>query len=164
ADNEIALHIGERATAIDRASRVVISSTGREIDYDAVVLATGSSPFVPTVPGVDKKGVFVYRTIEDLEGILAYAGKAASAAVIGGGLLGLEAAKAIRELGLETHIVEFAPRLMPRQVDDAGARLLVKKIEALGVHVHLNQGTKKVLGEGGVVGLLLNDGKTLPGE
>ena len=81
ADHEIALHIGERATAIDRASRVVISSTGREIDYDAVVLATGSSPFVPTVPGVDKKGVFVYRTIEDLEGILAYAEKASSAAV-----------------------------------------------------------------------------------
>ena len=119
AKKEITLHIGERATAIDRDRRMVISSTGREIDYDTVVLATGSSPFVPKVPGVDKRGVFVYRTIEDLEGILAYAGKAASAAVIGGGLLGLEAAKAVRELGLETHVVEFAPRLMPRQVNDA---------------------------------------------
>ncbi len=152
ADKEITLHIGERATAIDRENRLVISSTGREIDYDAVVLATGSAPFVPTVPGVDKKGVFVYRTIEDLEKIIAYAGKAASAAVIGGGLLGLEAAKAVRELGLETHVVEFAPRLMPRQVDDAGARTLLEKIEGMNVRVHLGKTTQEFLGNGKVAG------------
>ncbi len=161
ADKEITLHIGERATAIDRENRVVISSAGREIEYDAVVMATGSAPFVPTVPGVDKKGVFVYRTIEDLEGILAYAGKAASAAVIGGGLLGLEAAKAVRELGLETHIVEFAPRLMPRQVDDAGSKTLLDKIEGMNVRVHLGKSTQEFLGNGKVQGLAFADGGRL---
>ncbi len=77
AENGISLHVGDRVAAIDRQRRVVVSAQGREVGYDAVVLATGSAPFVPAVPGVDKKGVFVYRTIEDLEGILAYAGKAA---------------------------------------------------------------------------------------
>ncbi len=125
------------------------------------MLATGSSPFVPAVPGVDKKGVFVYRTIEDLEGILAYAGKAASAAVIGGGLLGLEAAKAVRELGLETHVVEFAPRLMPRQLDDAGARTLLEMIEGMNVRVHLGKTTQEFVGNGKVEGLAFADGERL---
>src|SRR3954453_19872439 len=110
------------------------------------------------------RGVFVYRTIDDLERIMAYAQEAKRCAVIGGGLLGLEAAKAAYDLGLETHVVEFAPRLMPRQVDDAGSRTSVKKIEALGVRVHLNQSTKQVLGDGGVEGLLFNDGTKLPVE
>ena len=95
---------------------------------------------------------------------MAFAKNVQRCAVIGGGLLGLEAAKAAYDLGLETHIVEFAPRLMPRQVDEAGSRLLVKKIEALGVHVHLNQSTKQVLGEGSVEGLLFADGTELPVE
>jgi nitrite reductase (NADH) large subunit len=157
AEQGITLHIGERATAIDRENRMVRSSAGREIEYDAVVLATGSSPFVPSVPGVDKAGVFVYRTIEDLKRIVDYAGKARSAAVIGGGLLGLEAAKAIRELGLETHVVEFAPRLMPRQVDEAGARTLLEKIESMNVRVHLGKSTREFLGNGKVQGLAFAD-------
>jgi nitrite reductase (NADH) large subunit len=161
ANQGITLHIGERAAAIDRDRRLVLSSAGREIAYDAVVLATGSAPFVPTVPGVDKKGVFVYRTIEDLEAILAWAGKSSSAAVIGGGLLGLEAAKAVRDLGLETHVVEFAPRLMPRQVDDAGARTLREKIEGMNVRVHLGKSTREFLGNGKVEGLAFEDGGRL---
>ncbi len=112
---------------------------GREVGYDTLVLATGSAPFVPEVPGVDKKGVFVYRTIEDLEKILAYAGKAASAAVVGGGLLGLEAAKAVRDLGLETHVVEFAPGSCPARVDDAGSKTLLDKIMGMNVRVHLGK-------------------------
>ncbi len=137
ADNGITLHVGDRAKRIDRQRRIVVSDRGREIAYDTVVLATGSAPFVPRVPGVDKKGVFVYRTIEDVERILAYSSKAARAAVIGGGLLGLEAAKAVLDLNLETHVVELAPRLMPRQVDEAGSRALREKIESLGVKVHV---------------------------
>ena len=140
---------------------MVVSAQGREVEYDAVVLATGSAPFVPAVPGVDKTGVFVYRTIEDLEAILAYAGKAASAAVIGGGLLGLEAAKAVRDLGLETHVVEFAPRLMPRQVDEAGSKTLRDKIEGMNVRVHLGKNTKEFLGNGKVEGLAFADGGRL---
>jgi nitrite reductase (NADH) large subunit len=161
ADHGYTLHLGDRVAAIDRARRVVVSQRGREVAYDAVVLATGSAAFVPTVPGVDKKGVFVYRTIEDLERIVAYAGRSRSAAVIGGGLLGLEAAKAMRDLGLETHVVEFAPRLMHRQVDDAGSQALLGRIEGLDVRVHLGKDTRQFLGNGKVEGLSFADGGEL---
>jgi nitrite reductase (NADH) large subunit len=161
ADNGIQLFVGDRATEIDRTNNVVRSSKGQEIAYDFVVLATGSLPFVPAVPGIERKGVFVYRTIEDLEQIIEYGGTVKKAAVIGGGLLGLEAAKASYDLGLETHVVEFAPRLMPRQIDDAGSKLLVSKINALGVQVHLNKNTKEILGNGKVEGMLFADGGEL---
>lgn len=155
--NNIRIHVGEKAERIDRKSKVVISDTGREISYDQVVLATGSTPFVPPIPGVEKNGVFVYRTIADLESIIEYAGHCDTAAVIGGGLLGLEAAKAAHDLGLKTHIVEFAPRLMPRQVDDGGSNQLVSKIESLGLSVHLNHATKEVFGDGRVEGMTFSD-------
>ncbi len=161
AQNGIALYVGDRVTQIDRDKRVVHSAQGREIAYDAVVLATGSAPFVPPVPGVDKKGVFVYRTIEDLEQIIAYGQHAKMAAVIGGGLLGLEAAKAAYDLGLQTHVVEFASRLMPRQIDEVGSKVLVGKINALGVQVHLNKNTKEILGNGKVEGMAFADGSQL---
>ncbi len=162
AESGITLYIGDRATSVDRQRRLVISQQGREIQYDVVVLATGSAPFVPCVPGVDKKGVFVYRTIEDLERILACAGTATRAAVIGGGLLGLEAAKAVRDLNLETHVIELAPRLMPRQVDDAGARMLREKIEGLGIRVHLGASTRAFVGNGTVEGVDLTNGHMVP--
>jgi nitrite reductase (NADH) large subunit len=161
AENGITLHVGDRATEIDRRRRVVMSQNGREVAYDSVVLATGSAPFVPEVPGVDKKGVFVYRTIEDLEQILACAGKSRSVAVIGGGLLGLEAAKAVLDLGLTTHVVEYAPRLMPRQVDEAGSKTLVEKIQKMNVSVHLGKRTLHFLGNGKVEGLAFADGSEL---
>ena len=112
----VELHVGDRACSIDRRHGRVRSDKGVEIPYDFVVMATGSYPFVPQVPGIDKRGVFVYRTIEDLQHIIEYSKHAKRCAVLGGGLLGLEAAKAAHELGMETHVVEFAPRLMPRQV------------------------------------------------
>ncbi|RIK75643.1 MAG: nitrite reductase (NAD(P)H), partial [Planctomycetota bacterium] len=157
----IEIYVGDRATKIDRKRRVVVSDQGREIAYDIAVLATGSFPFVPNVPGVQTRGVFVYRTIEHLQSIIDYGAKSKRAAVIGGGLLGLEAAKAAYDLGLETHVVEFAPRLMPRQIDDAGSRTLVKKIENLGVRVHLNKATKEIVGNGAVERLVFNDGERL---
>ena len=119
----IELHIGDRAAKIDRKTQDrAFRARAASVTYDHVVLATGSYPFVPPVPGIKNRGVFVYRTIEDLERIIAYAKDVEACAVIGGGLLGLEAAKAAYDLGLETHVVEFAPRLMPRQVDDAGSQ------------------------------------------
>lgn len=160
----IELHIGDRAASIDRQAKVVRSDAGRQVAYDAVVLATGSYPFVPPAPGFQNRGVFVYRTIEDLQQIIAYAQHARRAAVIGGGLLGLEAAKAAFDLGLETHVVEFNPRLMPRQLDDAGSRMLARKIEELGLTIHLGKATQEVLGEGRVEGLLFTDGQTLDVE
>jgi nitrite reductase (NADH) large subunit len=152
-DNGITLFVGDRATAIDRERRVVVSAQGREVPYDIVILATGSAPFVPPVPGIERKGVFVYRTIDDLDRITEYSQNTKRTAIIGGGLLGLEAAKAAFDLGQETHVVEFASRLMPRQVDDAGSRALVSKIEALGVRVHLNMNTKEIVGNGKVEGM-----------
>ena len=157
-DNGIEIHVGDRAARIDRTRRVVVSQKGWEVPYDRVVLATGSRPFVPPIAGVDKRGVFVYRTIEDLDAIIDYARHARTCAVIGGGLLGLEAAKAAYDLGLQTHVVEFAPRLMPRQIDDAGSQLLVRKIEDLGVQVHLQRSTKSISGNGKVDGMLFSDG------
>lgn len=160
-EHGIELHIGDRANDIDRKRKVVTSDEGLEIAYDAVVLATGSYPFVPPIPGVEKSGVFVYRTIEDLEKIIEYGAQVDKAAVIGGGLLGLEAAKAAFDLGLETHVIEFAPRLMPRQVDEAGSRILKDKIEELGVKVHLGTATEEILGNGSVEGMKFKDGGTL---
>ncbi len=144
AKNGIALNLSERAVAIDRELRRVRTSGGRDLDYDILVLATGSYPFVPPVPGRDRPHCHVYRTIEDLDAIRASAKDARAGAVIGGGLLGLEAAKALRDLGLETHVVEFAPRLMALQVDDGGGSMLRRKIEALGVHVHTGKNTREI--------------------
>ncbi|MBY0280004.1 nitrite reductase large subunit NirB, partial [Candidatus Binatia bacterium] len=142
----IELHLAERVRQIDRAARTVVTSTGRRRRYDALVLATGSAPFVPPVDGIERPGVFVYRTIEDLEAIRAWGARSRSAAVIGGGLLGLEAAKAVLDMGLETHVVEAAPRLMPRQVDGGGGDVLRRAIERLGVHVHVGAATEAIEG------------------
>lgn len=160
-EHGIELHIGDKAISIDRKRRIVRSEKGESIAYDQVVLATGSFPFVPQTPGITNVGVFVYRTIEDLERIIAYGQKVQKAAVIGGGLLGLEAAKATFDLGLETHVVEFASRLMPRQVDETGSKVLVNKISELGVQVHLNKSTQEILGNGRVEGMVFADGERL---
>jgi NAD(P)H-dependent nitrite reductase large subunit/NAD(P)H-dependent nitrite reductase small subunit len=138
------LLLDTRAVAIDRTERCVATADGRRIPYDKLVLATGSAPFVPPVPGVDLPGVFVYRTIEDVDAIRAHAREAKTGVVIGGGLLGLEAAKALLDLGLETHVVEAAPRLMPRQLDELGAAALARRIEALGVRVHTGAQTSAI--------------------
>ena len=160
-DHGIQLHLSDRAVEIDRKLCVVKSESGLEVPYDKLVLATGSYPFVPPVDGIDKRGVFVYRTIEDLEAIKAYAKTTKNAAVIGGGLLGLEAARALIDLGVETSVVEFSTRLMPRQIDDKGSRLLVKEIEALGVSVLLEKVTSNVCGNGCVTGMEFTDETSL---
>lgn len=154
----IELLVGRRAVRVDREARAVVLANGDRLAYEVLVLATGSSPFVPPVPGVDKRGVFVYRTIEDLEGILRHATSARRAAVLGGGLLGLEAARAVRDCSLETHVVEIAPRLMPRQLDAAASALLEATIRGLGVHVHLDARVACVAGDGQVEAVELADG------
>ena len=144
-DNGITIHIGDRAHHIDRVNKCVISEKGIEIPYDKVVLATGSYPFVPPVPGFDRDNCLVYRTIEDLEAITAAGKNSKIGVVVGGGLLGLEAAKALKDLGLETHVVEFAPRLMAVQLDEGGGDMLRSKIESLGVTVHTSKNTQKII-------------------
>ncbi|MBW8739277.1 MAG: nitrite reductase large subunit [Streptomyces turgidiscabies] len=159
----IELHIGDPAETIDREAKRVTARSGLVVDYDILVLATGSYPFVPPVPGKDAKGCFVYRTIDDLLAIEEYAGTRTTGAVVGGGLLGLEAAGALKGLGLTSHIVEFAPRLMPVQVDDGGGAALLRTIEDMGLSVHTGVGTQEiVVGEdGAVTGMKLSDGSEL---
>ena len=162
ANNGIALKLNERAVAIDRAARRVRTSSGLELEYDVLVLALGSFPFVPPIPGRDRPDCHVYRTIEDLEAIRASATGARVGTVVGGGLLGLEAAKALRDLGLETNVVEFAPRLMAIQVDDGGGGMLRRKIEALGVRVHTSKNTKSIeAGQSARHVMNFNDGSSL---
>jgi nitrite reductase (NADH) large subunit len=135
-DEAVTLRTGDRVTAIDRPARTVTTGAGATLRYDALVLATGSVPFVPPVPGAEN--AFVYRTIEDLDAVRAHAALVPRPAgvVVGGGLLGLEAARALQGLGVDTHIVEVAPWLMSRQLDEGGGAMLRRHIEALGLHVH----------------------------
>jgi nitrite reductase (NADH) large subunit len=158
ADNNITLHLGDPVSQIDPSSKKVLSFHGVEAFYDVLILATGSSAFVPVIPGVDKKGVFIYRTIEDLEMMTTYAKKAKTGAVIGGGLLGLEAAKAMIDLGVtDTHVIEFAPRLMPRQIDDAGSDVLRNKLQSLGLKILTSKNTTSILGDDAITGMEFSD-------
>ncbi len=164
ADNGIDLRTSQCITHVDREAKTVTTHTGQIVAYDTLVMATGSAPFVPPVSGVQKDGIFVYRTIEDLEAMLAWGKRATRAVVIGGGLLGLEAAKAALDMGLETHVVEFAPRLMPRQLDEAGGAMLRQKMEELGIRIHLCKNTAEFEGYDRVTGLRFADGSVLEAD
>ncbi|MCE9501932.1 MAG: nitrite reductase large subunit NirB, partial [Leptospira sp.] len=161
--NGIRLLLSEPVISIDTVKRKLFTRFN-ELEFNELVFATGSSPFIPNIEGIEKKGVFAYRTIEDLEQIVQYGKKIKKAAVLGGGLLGLEAAKALLDMGKETHVIEFASRLMPRQLDDAGSSILQHKIEELGVEIHLEKETKRILGGEKIEGLEFKDGSKLEVE
>ncbi|SQD77172.1 nitrite reductase large subunit NirB [Moritella yayanosii] len=146
--NNINVLIGERAININRSQKIIYSNTGREIKYDKLIMATGSKPWVPSIKGNESKDCFVYRTIEDLKAIEATAKRSKSGVVIGGGLLGLEAAGALKALGVQTHVIEFSPVLMAEQLDREGGEQLRKKIEKLGVQVHTSKNTLEIVAEG----------------
>ncbi len=161
-ENQVSLYLGDPVVFIDRQLKKVRSYHGIELEYDYLVLATGSSAFVPPIPGVDKDGVFIYRTIEDLEMMSSWAPKAKAGAVIGGGLLGLEAAKAMIDLGVnDTHVIEFAPRLMPRQIDERASSLLSSRLESLGLTIHINTNTSEILGHDRITGMQFADGSSI---
>ena len=168
-DDRVELRLGDPCVAIDRRKRAVRTASGHRVAYDALVLATGSAPFVPPVPGHDVPGCYVYRTPEDLDAIRAAAQRAMqttaagrrSGVVVGGGLLGLEAAHALRQLGLSPHVVEIAPRLMPMQVDEGGGALLRRFIENLGVRVHCGNATQAIEPDRGRLLVRLADGTEL---
>jgi nitrite reductase (NADH) large subunit len=158
----VLLKLNAKALSIDRAARTVRISTGETLSYDKLVLATGSSPFVPPIAGNDREDCFVYRTIEDLEAMQACGARAKTGVVVGGGLLGLECAKALRDMGLAAHVVEFAPRLMAVQVDEGGGRVLRSKIEELGVQVHTGKQTLEIVdGDAGTHRMQFADGTHL---
>ena len=160
--NQVNLLLGERAMTINRDEKRVHSSTGRAVHYDTLVFATGSVPWIPPVAGAEGSGCFVYRTIEDLNAIEACSRRSQRGAVIGGGLLGLEAAGALKNLGVETHVIEFAPVLMAEQVDQQGGELLRHKIEQMGVQVHTGKNTQQIVHhDNGGKTLLFADGSHL---
>ncbi|SHH44500.1 nitrite reductase (NADH) large subunit [Jatrophihabitans endophyticus] len=162
------LHLAEAVVAIDRDARAVTTDRGRTLHYDALVLATGSYPFVPPVPGHDLANCFVYRTLDDLDAIRAATdaarargGVRPAAMVVGGGLLGLEAARALRLLGMSPHVVELAPRLMPIQVDEGGGALLKQLIEELDVTVHVGTSVARIATDRGRLLASLTNGHEL---
>jgi nitrite reductase (NADH) large subunit len=157
-DPRVRLLLGRRVVGFDPATRTVLVDDGQVLAYDELVLATGAAPFVPPVPGRELPGCFVYRTIEDLDAIRSAAHGARTGAVIGGGLLGLEAANALVQLGLSTTVVEMAPRLMPVQVDEAGGATLGRHLEGLGLILRTGAVTESVRErDGRAAGLALKD-------
>jgi nitrite reductase (NADH) large subunit len=165
-EHGVRLHAGARVTAIDLAARTVRAGELAE-RYDALVIATGSSAFVPPMAGVRdgagrfKDGVFVFRTLDDCRAIAERASSCRVAAVVGGGLLGLEAARGLLQRGLEVHVVHLAGHLMELQLDATGGRILQRALERMGLHVHLARATKEILGDGRATGLRFEDGGTL---
>ena len=160
----IELRTSERGEAIERETRTLRTSSGARIGYDQLVLATGSAPFVPKLPGTELQGVFVYRTIEDLDAIQAYAKGAKSCAVLGGGLLGLEAAAGLKAQGMEVTVLHLMPTLMERQLDPSSGYLLQKAFEDRGIAVRCKANTHAILGETHVTGVRLDDGTELPAD
>ena len=143
--HQVNLLLGERAITINRDEKLIHSSTGRAVHYDTLIFATGSYPWIPPINGAEGSDCFVYRTIEDLNAIEACSRRSKRGAVIGGGLLGLEAAGALKNLGIETHVIEFAPVLMAEQLDQQGGEQLRRKIEQMGVRVHTGKNTQQIV-------------------
>ncbi|MBV5264258.1 nitrite reductase large subunit NirB [Pinisolibacter aquiterrae] len=164
AGHGVDLRRGDKVVAIDRAARTVTTASGASEPYDTLVLATGSDPFVIPVPGKDLPGVVTFRDLDDVEAMLAAAGRGGSAVVIGGGLLGLEAAAGLAAKGMTVTVVHLMPILMERQLDQNAAYLLRKAIEKRGITVETGANTTAILGDGKVEGVRLDDGRTLPAD
>jgi nitrite reductase (NADH) large subunit len=166
-ENGITLHAGVGVERIDTAARLVTGAGGIEEPYDHLVIATGSAPFVPPIEGLRdetggfREGAFLFRTLDDCDGMLRFAGRARRAAVIGGGLLGLEAARGLLNLGLEVHVVHLMDHLMEVQLDGEAGAVLAGTLETMGLHIHLEKATEAVLGEESITGLRFADGSEL---
>ncbi len=160
----ITLHLADRAIHIDRDRHVVRSKKGVSVKYDHLILAMGAYPSVPSIQGIQKQGVFVYRTADDLEHIVASARKFRTCSVLGGGLSAMEVAGAVFELGLQVHIVQPGSQLMSAHLDRAGSHLLLQRIRDRGVSVHLSKKLTEVRGESHVQGVLFDDGSFIDSE
>ena len=164
AGNNIDLRRGETVVAIDRAARTIRTHSGTVEAYDDLVIATGSRPILIPVPGAELPGVVTFRDLDDVNAMLAAAGKGGNAVVIGGGLLGLEAAAGLAINGMKTTVVHLMPTLMERQLDPNAAYLLQKAIEKRGITVLTTANTNAILGDSHVTGVRLEDGRTLPAD
>ncbi len=169
-ENGITLHLGANVTEIDRASRMVRAANGVRAAYDVLLIATGSRAFIPPMKGLQteagtmKHGIFGFRTIDDCDAIVAAAKASTRAAVIGGGLLGLEAARGLLNHECEVHVVHLGKHLMEAQLDSTGGGFLRATMQKMGVHIHLETSTTEILGTDRVAGLAFKDGSTLDCE
>jgi NAD(P)H-dependent nitrite reductase large subunit len=177
--NGVKLHAGVKVASLDLKRKEVLGADGTVEPYDALVIATGSRPLIPAIEGLEssppsprarkreasfKRGVFVFRTLADCDRMLAFVSRVRRAAVLGGGLLGLEAARGLLNAGPEVHVVHLMPHLMERQLDAQGSRVLQRQLEQMGLHVHLKKVTTALLGSHEVTGLTFNDGSILECE
>lgn len=163
AKRSIHLHLGVRATSLDPAAHRLDLADGSHVNYDRLLLATGGRPFVPPFEGVDREGVFTLRTFDDALAIKTYARDVRSVAVIGGGLLGLETARALLSLGLDVSVIEYSLYLLPRQLDAEGAQVLQSLLEAQGLRILTGAATEAILGDGRAEGVRLKDGRVVDG-
>ncbi|MEA3351766.1 MAG: FAD-dependent oxidoreductase [Chloroflexota bacterium] len=160
----IQVHVDARVTALDIDEHLLSLADGTRLDYDQLLLATGARAFVPPIAGAEKSGVFVLRSLDDALAIKEQAKRSSSAAVIGGGLLGLETARALHSAGLDVTVIEFAPRLLPRQLDSEGARVLQSLLEAQGLRILTDAETEAIRGDAHATDVRLKDGRTVNGE
>ncbi|MCL6573612.1 MAG: FAD-dependent oxidoreductase, partial [Bacillus sp. (in: Bacteria)] len=160
-ENKIKLYSGETVTNIDTTKQIVYTDKQLEVEYDRLILATGSVPFMLPIPGADKKGVTAFRNIEDCEKMIEYSKSHKKAAVIGGGLLGLEAARGLLNLGMEVDVIHLADYLMERQLDATAGKMLQKELVSQGMNFFLGKQTKEIFGENDVEGLRFSDGEEI---
>ena len=169
-ENNIVLHAGDRVHTIDHPSKLVYAASGRILPYDKLVIATGSSPYIPALKNISdgqgsyKAGIFAFRTMDDCDSMIKYSADAKRAIVIGGGLLGLEAARGLLNRGLEVHVVHVSKSLMNVQLDMSASKMLRSALEHMGVHLHLEKRSAGILGDECVQGVVFEDGSTLASD
>ena len=164
AEKNITIHLGQPVLKLHPDSKEVELDGGKKESYDVLLLANGASSWVPPISGAETKGVFTLRTLDDALSILEWIDKHPNVAIIGGGLLGLEIARAIKSRGAVVHVVEFFPRLLPRQLDTEGAAVLQSQVEGMGIEVQLGIATEEIIGEGEVEGLRFKSGERLEAQ
>ncbi|MDP1671459.1 MAG: FAD-dependent oxidoreductase, partial [Alphaproteobacteria bacterium] len=164
ADNGIILHMGAKIEFIDREKREVVSACGIRAGYDRLLIATGSDPFILPIPGATLPGVVTFRDVLDVEKMLAASRTHTRAVVIGGGLLGLEAANGLRANGMQVSVVHLMPTLMERQLDEAAGYLLQRELEKRGIEINTRANSKEIYGSQKAEGILLEDGKRIDAD
>lgn len=163
-ENNITLFSGETVTNIDTVKQIIYSDKNREVEYDQLILATGSTPFILPIKGADKKGVTAFRNIEDCEKMIEYSKNNKKAAVIGGGLLGLEAARGLLNLGMQVDVIHLSEYLMDRQLDPTAGKMLQRELESQGMNFYLGKQTQEVLGKIDVKGLRFSNGEEISAD
>jgi nitrite reductase (NADH) large subunit len=161
---EIWTHLEEGVSEVNAPQKKVTSQKGKTYDYDLLLMATGGNAFLPPIKGIEKKGVFTLRTMNDAIGMKEFSGEVKQAILIGGGLVGLETGGALLRRGIKVSVVEHNPRILPRQMDPEGAKILQGKMESMGFSFFLNADSEEILGKETVEGLRLKDGRTVEGQ